>query len=299
MTSIRYRTVQIDGLEIFFREAGDLKKPAVLLLHGFPSSSFMFRDLIPLLAKHHYVVAPDYPGFGFSSFPEQKGFDYTFHNLANIIDGLLTELSIDQFAMYIQDYGAPIGLRLALMRPSKVRALIVQNGNAYEEGLSEEWLPLKRFWSDPTPKTKEELRNWLTADGVRSQYVAGMPEESIANFSPDTWTLDWSRLSRPGNIDVQLDLFYDYRTNIDLYPAFHRFFRNHQPSTLILWGQRDPFFTLDGGRAYLLDIPEAAFHHFEEGGHFLLETHLEECSDLIIDHLGKVFAATNSRTTTT
>lgn len=289
MTNIRYRTVQVDGLDIFFREAGEAGKPVVLLLHGFPSSSYMFRDLITLLGEEHHVIAPDYPGFGHSSFPDPKSFAYTFENLAKVIDRFLSALSIDEFAMYIQDYGAPVGLRLALMRPNSIRSVIVQNGNAYEEGLSNEWLPLKQYWADPTDDAREALRSWLTQDGVRMQYVAGMQEEMIPLFSPDTWTLDWNRLSRPGNIDVQLDLFYDYRTNIELYPDFHKFFRDRQPPALILWGERDPFFTIAGAHAYLRDLPEAELHLFD-GGHFLLETHLDRAADLMLDHLERSFA---------
>lgn len=289
MTNIRYRTVQVDGLDIFFREAGEVGDPAILLLHGFPSSSFMFRDLIPLLAKRYHVIAPDYPGFGYSSSPQSKEFEYTFENLANVIDRFLVALSIEQFAMYIQDYGAPVGLRLALMRPQSIRSLIVQNGNAYEEGLSNEWLPLKQYWADPTDDAREALRGWLTQDGIRMQYVAGMQDEKLRLFSPDTWTLDWSRLSRTGNIDVQLDLFYDYRTNVELYPDFHKYLHDRQPPTLILWGERDPFFTLAGAQAYLRDLPEAELHLFD-GGHFLLETHLDRAAELMIDHLRRSFA---------
>lgn len=284
MTQIRYRTVQVDGLDIFFREAGEPGKPAVLLLHGFPSSSFMFRNLMPLLAKDHHVLAPDYPGFGYSSFPDPLVFEFTFERIAQVIDHFLEKLSIDQFSMFIQDYGAPVGLRLALKRPESICSLIVQNGNAYEEGLSDEWLPLKRFWADPSHEAREELRGWLTEAGVRMQYLAGMSPEQVSRFSPDTWTVDWHLLGRPGNIDMQLDLFRDYQSNVELYPAFQRYFRERRPPTLILWGTRDPFFTVDGAQAYQRDLPEAQLHFFD-GGHFLLETHLAPAAELMINHL--------------
>lgn len=291
MTAISYRFVRVDGLDIFYREAGEPGRPVVLLLHGFPSSSFMFRDLIPVLATEYHVIAPDYPGFGLSSFPDSESFKYTFDGLTRVIDRFLTVLAIDQFAMYIQDYGAPVGLRLALIRPRSVSALIVQNGNVYEEGLSREWLPLKQYWEDPSPSRREQLRGWLTEEGVRMQYLAGMPDEMVTAFSPDTWTLDWKRLNRPGNIDVQLDLFYDYRTNVDLYPDFQEFFREYRPPTLVTWGRFDPFFSIDGARAFLRDLPEADLKLFD-GGHFLLETHVNEVAEEMLGHLKRAFLNT-------
>lgn len=282
MSQVRYKCASVEGLNIFYREAGSPTNPVVLLLHGFPSSSFMFRDLIRQLSEDHYVIAPDYPGFGYSSIPKQSS--HTFEKLADIVERFLELLSIDQFAMYIQDYGAPVGLRLALRRPESISGLIIQNGNAYEEGLSDEWLPLKRFWKNPTAEARESLRGWLTEDGVRMQYLAGIPEDRIPRFSPDTWTLDWSLLARPENIDMQLDLFHDYQTNVDMYPAFQQFFRDHQPPTLILWGERDPFFNVEGARAYLRDLPEAELHLID-GGHFLLESHAYDVGALILDHL--------------
>lgn len=284
MERIQYKTARVDGLDIFYREAGRRGNPVVILLHGFPSSSFMFRGLIPLLARDYHVIAPDYPGFGHSSFPNHGEFSYTFGQLAEILGGLLDAISIDRFTMYIQDYGAPIGLRLALMRPESVVGLVVQNGNAYEEGLSDEWLPLKRFWSDPTEEAREALRGWLTEAGIRSQYTAGLGQQMVSDLSPDTWTLDWALLNRPGNIDVQLDLFHDYRMNVELYPEFQRYFREHRPHALIVWGRRDPFFTTAGARAFRRDLPDAEIHLLD-GGHFLLESHLNEAGSLILDHL--------------
>jgi pimeloyl-ACP methyl ester carboxylesterase len=284
--TVLYRTVEVRGLKIFYREAGPPNAPVILLLHGFPSSSFMFRDLIPELAGEYHVIAPDYPGFGQSSFPDRKTFDYTFANLTNVIDGFLTVLKIDRYALYIQDYGSPLGLRLALLHPERVSALIVQNGNAYEEGLSAAWDPLRVFWQDPTPERREAVRGWLNAAGVRYQYLAGTPATQQNAFSPDTWTLDWALLNRPGNIDAQLDLLYDYRTNVALYPEFQRFLRERRPPILIVWGKFDPFFTVEGARAYQRDVPAAEVRFFDTG-HFALETHAPEIGRLMREFLKK------------
>jgi pimeloyl-ACP methyl ester carboxylesterase len=282
--------VDIDGLEIFFRDAGPIDAPALLLLHGFPSSSHMFRNLIPLLSDRYRVIAPDYPGFGQSAFPDRAKFSYTFNSLAQIIARFLEAIGLQRFTVYIQDYGAPVGLRLALAYPERIAGLIVQNGNAYEEGLSEEWGPLRAYWREPTPANRDRLRGWLNAEGIRLQYVAGVPEAQIPLFSPDTWTLDWALLSRPGNIDAQLDLFYDYRTNVALYPKFHEFFRAHRPPTLLVWGRHDPFFTVAGAEAYRRDLPDAELHYID-AGHFALETHGPEIAGLIRDFLARRVSA--------
>jgi pimeloyl-ACP methyl ester carboxylesterase len=270
--AVRYRRVRVGDLNVFYREAGPERAPVVLLLHGFPSSSFMFRELIPLLATRFRVIAPDYPGFGQSDFPSASRFEYTFANLTRVVDAFLGVLAIDRFSLYVQDYGAPIGFRLALLRPERVAALLVQNGNAYEEGLSDAWDPLKAYWRAPSSDNRERLRGWLNAEGVKLQYLAGVPPELAATFSPDTWTLDWSLLQRPGNIDVQLDLFADYRTNVELYPHFQSYFRSSRPPTLVVWGKHDPFFTLAGAHAYRRDLPQAEVELFETG-HFALESH--------------------------
>ena len=266
-----YRTVPIDGLKLFYREAGSPAAPALLLLHGFPTSSHMFRDLIPALADRYHVVAPDYPGFGYSEFPERQTFKYGFAAYAEIIDRFTQAIGLHRYALYIQDYGAPVGLRLALHAPERVTALIVQNGNAYEEGLSDAWEPIKAYWRDPTPANRDKLRGFLTLDGTRSQYTTGVSDAQVELVSPDSWMLDWSLLSRPGNIDLQLDLLGDYQTNVALYPHFQAFFREHRPPTLIMWGKNDPFFTAAGARAYQRDLPNAELHLLD-AGHFALET---------------------------
>jgi pimeloyl-ACP methyl ester carboxylesterase len=281
---VEHRTATVDRLSIFYREAGPRNAPVVVLLHGFPSSSFMYRDLLPRLALRYHVIAPDYPGFGLSSFPPRDRFDYSFEKLTVAMERFLESLNIDRYALYIQDYGAPIGLRLALRHPERVSALIVQNGNAYAEGLSSGWDPLRAYWQQPSSDNRRKLQGWLTQEGIRQQYLAGVPEMLWPRFSPDTWTLDWALLQRPGNIDVQLDLFGDYRRNVDLYPQFQSMFRKHRFPMLIAWGKFDPFFTLDGARAYLRDVPDAELHLLDTG-HFALETHSSEIAALILDFM--------------
>lgn len=284
--TIEYRAVTLDGVRVAYREAGPRNAPTLLLLHGFPSSSFMFRDLMPRLADRWHVIAPDYPGFGDSDFPPPGEYEYTFAQLARTLEQFTAALGLSRYALYIQDYGAPLGLRLALAYPERVSALIVQNGNAYEEGLSGAWDPLKAFWRDPSRENRERLRGWLTAEGIRQQYIAGVPEALHSRFTPDTWTLDWARLSRPGNLDVQIGLFGDYRGNVALYPRFQQFLRERRPPTLIVWGRHDPFFTEAGARAYLRDVPDAELHLLETG-HFALETHAAEIAALMRDFLGR------------
>jgi pimeloyl-ACP methyl ester carboxylesterase len=283
-TIVRHATVNVDGVEIFYRETGPADAPVVLLLHGFPSSSFMFRELLPKLADRWRVVAPDYPGFGASAFPSRERYAYSFANLARSIERFTEVLRLERYAIYIQDYGAPIGLRLALRRPERITALVVQNGNAYAEGLSAAWDPLKAYWSAPTDQTREQLRGWLTENGIREQYVAGVPAELLERFSPDTWTLDWVRLNRHGNIDVQLHLFGDYRTNVELYPSFQALIRERQWPTLVVWGRYDPFFTEEGAAAYRRDVPAAEIHLLGTG-HFALETHAPEIAALMREFL--------------
>lgn len=288
--AVRHSTITVEGVEIFYRQAGPADGPAILLLHGFPSSSFMFRQLIPALADRWRVIAPDYPGFGQSGFPDPVRFDYTFANLTRVMEAFTEAVGLRRYAVYIQDYGAPVGLRLALRHPERISAFIVQNGNAYEEGLSAAWDPLKAYWRDPSAAHREQLRAWLTADGIRAQYVAGVPQALIPLFSPDTWTLDWMRLSRPGNIDVQLQLFGDYQTNVALYPEFQRLFRENNWPMLIAWGRHDPFFTVAGAQAYRRDQPKAEVHLLD-AGHFALETHGAEIAALIRDFLARNTAA--------
>jgi pimeloyl-ACP methyl ester carboxylesterase len=284
--SVNHHSVYIDGVRVAYREAGRRSAPTLLLLHGFPTSSFMYRDLMPRLADRWHVIAPDYPGFGDSDFPPAGEYEYSFAQLTRTVDKFTTALGLTKYALYIQDYGAPVGLRLALAYPERVTALIVQNGNAYEEGFSAAWDPLKAYWRDPTRKNREQLRGWLTAEGMRQQYVAGMPESELARFAPETWTLDWARLSRPGNIDMQIALFGDYRRNVELYPRFQAYLRKWQPPTLIVWGRHDPFFTEAGARAWLRDLPDAELHLLD-AGHFALETRGVEIATLLRDFLAR------------
>lgn len=277
---VHHRVISVDGVRIFYREAGPVDAPGVLLLHGFPSSSFMFRNLIPALADRWHVIAPDYPGFGESDFPDAARYEYSFENLARTVDHFTQIIGLKSYALYIQDYGAPIGLRLALRHPERLTALVVQNGNAYEEGLSAAWDPLKAYWRDPSSTNREQLRGWLTPDGVREQYLAGVPEKQRPLFAPETWVLDWARLARPGNIEMQIGLFRDYASNVELYPRFQALLRSRQPPTLIVWGKNDPFFTVAGARAYQRDLPAAELHLLD-ASHFALETHAQEVASLV------------------
>lgn len=287
--TVLQRSLEIDGVRVFYREAGPVDAPVVLLLHGFPTSSHMYRNLIPALASRYRVVAPDYPGFGFSDFPPGSKFEYSFANYARLMKAFTERIGVRQYAMYIQDYGAPIGLRLALLAPERVTALVVQNGNAYEEGLSSGWDPLKAFWKDPSSKNREQMRGWLTEQGTREQYLAGLTSEQIALVAPENWALDWSLLSRPGAIDMQLDLFGDYANNVKLYPQFQAFLRERSPPVLIAWGKFDPYFTVEGAQAYRRDVPDAELHLLDTS-HFALETHSREIAALMLDFLDRKIA---------
>jgi pimeloyl-ACP methyl ester carboxylesterase len=282
MTS--YRHADVDGLKIFYREAGSKNSPTVLLLHGFPTSSHMFRNLIPVLADRFHVVAPDLPGFGFSDSPERTQFHYTFENLAKVIDRFTQKLGLDHYAIYVFDYGAPVGLRLALAHPERITAIISQNGNAYEEGLSEGWNPIQKYWKDPTAENRAALREFLKPEATRWQYVHGVPDESLV--APETYELDSTLLARPGNDEIQLDLFLDYASNVALYPKFQEYFRTKRPPLLAVWGKNDPFFLPPGAEAFKRDNPKAEVH-FYETGHFALETHYGEIADAIRDFLSR------------
>jgi pimeloyl-ACP methyl ester carboxylesterase len=282
----RYRTATVEGLELFYREAGDPDHPTVVLLHGFPASSFMFRELIAELSDSYHLIAPDQVGFGHSAAPTVDAFEYTFDNLARITGQLLDALELDRYALYLQDYGAPIGLRVALQRPGQVAALISQNGNAYEQGLTSFWEPLLAFAEDGVTNG-EAVRASLEPAGTRWVYEHGVPEAHRDRLSPDTWTVDQVALDRPGNRDVQLALFRDYRHNIPLYPAFHRYFREHQPPTLVAWGEHDEIFGPDGARAYATDLPDAEIHLLD-AGHYALETSGAEIAALMREFLDRV-----------
>jgi pimeloyl-ACP methyl ester carboxylesterase len=281
---IHYRTATVDGIKVFYREAGDPKAPTILLLHGFPSSSHMFRDLIPLLADRYHLVAPDLPGFGFSDAPDRAQFNYTFDNLAKILDGFNQAVSLDRYAIYVFDYGAPVGFRLALNHPERVTAIISQNGNAYEEGLSEGWNPIQKYWKEPTPENRAALRGFLKPDTTRLQYVHGVADESLV--APESYTLDSALLARRGNDEIQLDLFLDYASNVALYPKFQEYFRARRPPLLAVWGKNDPFFVPRGAEAFRRDNPNAEVH-FYDTGHFALETHVHEIAAAIRDFLGR------------
>ncbi|MEO8659921.1 MAG: alpha/beta fold hydrolase [Bryobacteraceae bacterium] len=277
MTSYRY--ANIDGLKIFYREAGPRDAPTIVLLHGFPSSSHMFRDLIPKLADRFHIIAPDFIGFGYSDQPSHTDFAYTFDNLAANIEKLVfTELGLTRFSIYVQDYGAPIGFRLASRHPEAIEAIVVQNGNGYAEGLNEGWGPLRAFWANRNPATEAPIRQLITAQTTRFQYEHGAADPS--SISPDSYTFDQFFLDRPGNDAIQLDLFYDYASNLGRYDEWHAYFRAHQPRMLITWGKHDPFFTVEGAQAYLSDLPKAEFHLLD-AGHFALEDHSEEIANYI------------------
>jgi pimeloyl-ACP methyl ester carboxylesterase len=281
---VRHRTASIDGVNVFYREAGRKDAPALLLLHGFPTSSHMYRNLIPALSHKYRVIAPDYPGFGNSAMPDRKSFKCTFDNYASIVEGLTEKLGLKSYALYVMDYGAPVGFRLAAKHPERVSALIVQNGNAYDEGIQDFWNPIQKYWASGDLKDREAIR-WLTSlKATKWQYTDGVPDTSLV--SPDTWTVDQAFLDRPGNQEIQLDLFYDYRTNIPLYSAWQAYFRKHQPPTLVLWGKNDKIFVVDGAQPYKRDLPNAELHLFDTG-HFALETHGPEIADRIRGFLGK------------
>jgi pimeloyl-ACP methyl ester carboxylesterase len=282
MTTL-HRYADVDGQKIFFREAGEADAPAILLLHGFPSSSHMFRNLIPLLADRYRVVAPDFPGFGFSEAPDRAKFTYGFEQLAKIIERFTEVVGLERFAVYLFDYGAPVGFRLALGHPERVSAIISQNGNAYVEGLSEGWDPIRKYWKDPTAENRDALRALLTPETTRWQYLHGVPDEELV--APESHTLDAALLARPGNDEIQLDLFLDYAGNVELYPRFQEYFRSKQPPLLAIWGKNDPFFLPQGAAAFKRDLANAEVHLLD-AGHFALETHVEVIGARIRDFLG-------------
>jgi pimeloyl-ACP methyl ester carboxylesterase len=279
--TIHYRTQDIDGLTIFYREAGDPSAPAVLLLHGFPTSSHMFRNLIPLLAPHFRVVAPDLPGFGFSDAPNSTRFRYSFQSLAEAMERFTEAVGLTRYAVYVFDYGAPVGLRLALRHPERITAIISQNGNAYEEGLSTGWNPIQKYWADPSPENRAALKTFLEPDATKWQYTHGADASRVA---PESYALDSALLARPGNAEIQLDLFLDYASNVKLYPEFQRYFRTHRPPTLAVWGNADPFFLPAGATAFQRDNPNARIEFFDTG-HFALETHGREIGEKIVAFL--------------
>lgn len=284
MSAITYRTADVDGFTIFYREAGRPGAPKLLLLHGFPSSGHMFRDLIPLLADRFHIIAPDLPGFGMSDMPAHTEFTYTFDKVADVIERFTEVVGFDRFAVYVFDYGAPTGFRLAVRHPERITGIISQNGNAYEEGLSDGWNPIRAYWEDASEANRQALRAMLAPETTRWQYVHGVPDES--NVSPDGIALDNYYLSRPGADDVQLDLFGDYKNNVAMYPAFQAYFRTHKPRFLAVWGKNDPFFLPAGAEAFKRDIPDADIRFFDTG-HFALETHATGIAAAIREFLAR------------
>jgi pimeloyl-ACP methyl ester carboxylesterase len=268
-----FHWIEADGVRVFYREAGPADAPVVLLLHGFPASSFQYRELIPSLADRYRVIAPDLPGFGFTEVPDQRHYQYTFDSLAATILAFTEALSLTRYALYVFDYGAPTGFRLAMARPDRITAIVSQNGNAYEEGLGDAWAPIRRYWSQPTEENRDAIRRALNPDGIRREYASGIPNPEL--IAPEGPALDAALIARPGNVEIQLDLFLDYANNVKLYPAFHEYFRKWKPALLAIWGKFDPYFIPAGADAFRRDIPNATVQ-FLETGHFALETHLED-----------------------
>ncbi|MBA3595987.1 MAG: alpha/beta hydrolase [Methylibium sp.] len=281
---VRHRTLEVNGVDLFYREAGRRDAPVVVLLHGFPASSHMYRNLIPELADRYRVIAPDYPAFGQSAAPDRKSFAYGFAIYAELIDGLLTRLGAERYALYVMDYGAPVGFRLALRQPDRVTALVVQNGNAYSEGLREFWDPIKAYWREGTQQRRDALRAGTTLNATKYQYIDGVKDPS--RIDPASWVHDQALLDRPGNVEIQLDLFKDYGSNVALYPQFQAFFREYRPPTLIVWGKNDKIFPVDGAYPYLRDLPEAELHLLDTG-HFALEDKGDEIAALMRDFLAR------------
>lgn len=286
---VSFQTIEVDGMRIFYREAGAADAPVILLLHGFPTSSRMFRELMPRLASRYRLIAPDLPGFGFTEVPKDRNYSYTFDNLTQAIQLFVEALKLTRYAMYVFDYGAPIGFRLALVHPERILAIISQNGNAYEEGLGDAWDPIRRYWKDPTIENRDALRDFLGMEGTRYQYIQGVKDQMM--IAPESYTLDAALLQRPGNQDIQLDLFLDYAENIKLYPAFQAYFQKYQPPLLAIWGKNDPFFIPQGAEAFRRDNSNAEVELLDTG-HFAIETHVEEIAAGIDRFLRKIDSQT-------
>jgi pimeloyl-ACP methyl ester carboxylesterase len=280
-----YQKIKVNGLNIFYREAGQKDAPVVLLMHGYPTSSFMFRNLIPILSKKYHVIAPDMPGFGFSDAPASKDYLYSFDNLAHTMQGFIDELSLKRFAIYVFDYGAPVGFRLVTANPEKVTGIISQDGNAYEAGLSAGWNPVQKYWQHPTQTHRDHLRQFLTLKGTTFQYREGVTDQTL--IAPETILLDQYFLNRPGNVEIQLDLLKDYANNVKLYPSWQAYFRKFKPPILAVWGDKDPYFLPAGAEGYKQDVPSATVK-FYDTGHFALETHCKEIAQDILTFLAKL-----------
>lgn len=286
---VTFHYAQVDTVKVFYRQAGNPTAPTVLLLHGFPTSSFMYRNLIPLLADRYHVIAPDLPGFGLTEAPERGKYAYTFDQLAQTIDRFTEVLRLKSYALQVFDYGAPVGWRLATAHPDRVTAIVSQNGNAYEEGLADGWTPIQKYWKDPSSANREALRDFLTADAIKWQYTHGVKDPT--RVAPDPYMMDAALVSRPGNVDIQLDLFLDYANNVSKYPQFQAYFRKHRPPILAVWGSNDPFFLPAGAKAWKRDVPNAEIRFFDTG-HFALETHMSEIGPVIREFLDRNIART-------
>ncbi|PAK44086.1 alpha/beta fold hydrolase [Peribacillus simplex] len=281
---VQYKTVNINNINIFYREAGNTSNPTILLLHGFPSSSHMYRNLITKLMDEYHIIAPDYPGFGNSDQPGMDEFEYTFDNLAHVINDFVEKLKLEKFSIYVHDYGAPVGFRIATKHPERIQAIITQNGNAYEEGLLSAWDPIRTYWENPTEENKNDLKALLSADFTKYQYIDGTRNPD--RISPDAWNMDQYVLDRPGNKEIQLALFYDYRNNVKQYPSWQEYFRTYQPPALVAWGKNDLFFGPEGALAFQRDLKESEVHLLNTG-HFPLEEELETSANLIKQFLGE------------
>lgn len=277
---VTFHTVEADGVQVFYREAGPADAPAVLLLHGFPTSSHMFRELIPRLAARYHVIAPDLPGFGFTTVPGERSYRYNFESLGKTMQSFVDVLKLERFAIYIFDYGAPVGLRLALAEPDRITAIVSQNGNAYLEGLGDAWDPIRAYWKEPTTEHRDALRQFLTPEATRWQYTFGEPDGG-ASVAPESYTLDAALMQQAGNAEIQLDLFLDYNSNLALYPAFQQYLRDKQPPVLAIWGKNDPFFIPAGAEAYRKDNPNARVQMLD-AGHFALESHVDTIADAML-----------------
>jgi pimeloyl-ACP methyl ester carboxylesterase len=282
---IKNLTTNVDGLNIFYRESGPKGAPVILLLHGYPTSSHMYRNLIPILNEKFHVIAPDLPGFGYSDAPKNTDFSYTFDNLTKYIQGFIDQLGLKRFAIQVFDYGAPVGYRLAVANPEKITGIISQNGNAYVEGLSEGWNPIQKYWAEPSEENRNNLRAFTTIETTKWQYTTGVSDATLV--APEAYTLDQYFLDREGNVDIQLDLFKDYASNVAMYPTFHAYFQKHQPPFLAAWGDKDPFFLPPGAEAFKRNLPNAIVK-FYDTGHFALETHVNEIGEEILKFLSQL-----------
>ena len=278
------RSIVVDGIDTFYREAGDPANPSLLLLHGFPTSSVMYKNLMIALSDRFHLIAPDYPGFGFSAFPDKNTFEYSFKNISAHINRFTEDIKLSSFTVYLHDYGCPVGLRLCVNHPEKIAGIIIQNGNAYQEGIGPQWDETIDYWEHPTEEKKQKVAAFLSEEGTKMQYTAGLPEELLTNVSPELWMLDWELMKRPGNIDMQFELNCDFKSNIDMFPVFQHYFRTHQPRALIVWGKYDVFFSVEEAGCYKRDLPNAQIHIIN-GGHMVLETNFDEMLKLVNDFL--------------